>query len=93
MTSDPRDDMPDWAVEIVRYINLTLPYAHVQGEIACALVAAERRGIERAEEVADLVACDAGDRAARGFSTGEERARRQAGKEIAGAIRQLGASE
>lgn len=50
---------------------------------------AYRRGIEDAAKVADAHAIDAGDMAARGFYTSEERAARNTGRGIASAIRAL----
>lgn len=72
---------------------------HYEARIRSALVPAPlpvavkewAEWIEAAAKVADAIASDDGDIAARGFRTGEERARRQAGAEIAAAIRALAA--
>jgi len=86
--------IPEWAEREAAGLWVSLGFVNDRlnhlPTIALALVAAEKRGIERAAAECDAVANDAGDKAARGFFTTEEQARRGAGRALAAAIRQLG---
>lgn len=101
-------DIPRWAMDEVETMDLNISVASATSPaqraermrksiIARALIEAEAKGAERMKERAaaecDAVANDDGDRAARGFLTTEEQARRGAGRALAASIRNLETTE
>lgn len=98
MTNEAKDQVSEWAWDaageaIQPWLGTGNQYRDdCQEQIAYALLAAERRGIERAAEVADelprceLVRCSPEVTAERAFKTGADAQARS----IADAIRQLG---